>query len=562
MARRRNYTVSIIALIIVVAAFYWENGKKENITKANIKGAEQIADLSMTRSERDSMLDNLESALSSYQALRELKIDNAIAPALVFDPRPAGFSMPTGEDAGINLPEKTIVMPETMEELAFYSVGDLGHLVRTKQVTSVELTTLFLNRLKKYGDTLECVITLTEVRALENARIADNEIAQGIYRGPLHGIPFGAKDLLAVPGYKTTWGATPFKDQTREELSTVVEKLDAAGAILVAKLTMGALAWGDVWYGGKTKNPWNLEQGSSGSSAGSASATSAGLVPFAIGTETWGSIVSPSTRCGTTGLRPTFGRVSRYGAMALSWSMDKIGPICRSVDDCAIVFNTIRGTDGKDNSVVDAPFNYPGKKKISDLKVGFVVYDLEKEGENDTYDYSSDQKNYEAVLNTLRNMGISLVPITLPEIPFNNMAFILGVEAAAAFDDLTLSNKDDELVRQVKNAWPNEFRSSRFVPAVEYIQANRARNMLIDDMAAKLENLDLYITASFSDNLLMTNLTGHPCVVLPNGFNKAGSPTSITFMGHLYDEATVLDLAKSYQDATNWHLKTPPIFTP
>jgi len=562
MARRRNYTVSIIALIIVVAAFYWENGKKENITKANIKGAEQIADLSMTRSERDSMLDNLESALSSYQALRELKIDNAIAPALVFDPRPAGFSMPTGEDAGINLPEKTIVMPETMEELAFYSVGDLGHLVRTKQVTSVELTTLFLNRLKKYGDTLECVITLTEVRALENARIADNEIAQGIYRGPLHGIPFGAKDLLAVPGYKTTWGATPFKDQTREELSTVVEKLDAAGAILVAKLTMGALAWGDVWYGGKTRNPWNLEQGSSGSSAGSASATSAGLVPFAIGTETWGSIVSPSTRCGTTGLRPTFGRVSRYGAMALSWSMDKIGPICRSVDDCAIVFNTIRGTDGKDNSVVDAPFNYPGKKKISDLKVGFVVYDLEKEGENDTYDYSSDQKNYEAVLNTLRNMGISLVPITLPDIPFNNMAFILGVEAAAAFDDLTLSNKDDELVRQVKNAWPNEFRSSRFVPAVEYIQANRARNMLIDDMAAKLENLDLYITASFSDNLLMTNLTGHPCVVLPNGFNKAGSPTSITFMGHLYDEATVLDLAKSYQDATNWHLKTPPIFTP
>jgi len=562
MARRRNYTVSIIALIIVVAAFYWENGKKENITKANIKGAEQIADLSMTRSERDSMLDNLESALSSYQALRELKIDNAIAPALVFDPRPAGFSMPTGEDAGINLPEKTIVMPETMEELAFYSVGDLGHLVRTKQVTSVELTTLFLNRLKKYGDTLECVITLTEVRALENARIADNEIAQGIYRGALHGIPFGAKDLLAVPGYKTTWGATPFKDQTREELSTVVEKLDAAGAILVAKLTMGALAWGDVWYGGKTRNPWNLEQGSSGSSAGSASATSAGLVPFAIGTETWGSIVSPSTRCGTTGLRPTFGRVSRYGAMALSWSMDKIGPICRSVDDCAIVFNTIRGTDGKDNSVVDAPFNYPGKKKISDLKVGFVVYDLEKEGENDTYDYSSDQKNYEAVLNTLRNMGISLVPITLPDIPFNNMAFILGVEAAAAFDDLTLSNKDDELVRQVKNAWPNEFRSSRFVPAVEYIQANRARNMLIDDMAAKLENLDLYITASFSDNLLMTNLTGHPCVVLPNGFNKAGSPTSITFMGHLYDEATVLDLAKSYQDATNWHLKTPPIFTP
>lgn len=562
MARKRNITVSILALIVVAVLFLFENGKEPGINRADIKGAERLAALEMNRDERGQMLENLQANRKSYQSLRKLNIDNSVSPALVFDPRPAGFTMPSGKDLGARIPEKEVKRPENFNEIAFYSVAGLGYLLRTGQVTSEELTRFFLDRLKTYGDTLECVISLTEERALAQAKKADNEIASGKYRGPLHGIPYGAKDLLAVQGYKTTWGAAPYKKQVRNELATVVKKLDDAGAILIAKLTLGALAWGDVWYDGKTRNPWDLEQGSSGSSAGSASATAAGLVPFAIGTETWGSIVSPSTRCGTTGLRPTFGRVSRYGAMALSWSMDKIGPICRSVDDCALVFDAIRGRDGLDKAVVDAPFNYPGKKKVSDLKVGFVVYDIEKEDEDDSFDYESDQRNYEAVMEVLRELDVTLVPITLPDLPFSDLSFILSAEAAAAFDQLTLSNKDDELVRQVDNAWPNEFRSGRFIPAVEYVQANRVRSILIEELDKNIQGLDLYITASFSDNLLMTNLTGHPCVVLPNGFNSKGSPTSVTFMGRLYDEATVMDLAKAYQDRTNWHLKNPPLFTP
>ena len=386
---------------------------------------------------------------------------------------------------------------------------------------------------------------------MEAAKRADDEIAHGKYRGPLHGMPYGAKDLLAVTGTRTSWGAMPYKDQEIDDTATVIRKLDEAGAVLIVKTTLGALAWGDVWYGGMTRNPWNTEQGSSGSSAGSASATAAGLVPFAIGTETWGSIVSPSTVCGTTGLRPTFGRVSRAGAMALSWSMDKIGPICRSVEDCAIVFDAIRGADGIDPAVADGPFAYRPAVKLSSLRIGYVASLFEE-------DYPNKERD-NATLDKLRELGAKLEPIELPAIDVTPLACILSAEAAAAFDDLTRSNRDDLMVRQIRNAWPNTFRAARFIPAVEYIQANRIRTRVMREME-KLP-VDVYLTPSFGgDNLLLTNLTGQPCVVLPNGFDEKNEPTSITFMGRLYGDATVLAVAKAYQDATGFNRKHPPKF--
>jgi Asp-tRNA(Asn)/Glu-tRNA(Gln) amidotransferase A subunit family amidase len=417
---------------------------------------------------------------------------------------------------------------------------------------------MYLGRLKKYGPKLECVITLTEDLALEQARRADAEIAAGGYKGPLHGIPWGAKDLLAVPGYKTTWGAMPYKDQVIDESATVVKRLEEAGAVLIAKLTLGALAWGDVWYDGRTRNPWDYEQGSSGSSAGSASATVAGLVGFAIGTETLGSIVSPSTRCGTTGLRPTFGRVSRHGAMALSWSMDKIGPLCRSVEDCALVFDAIHGPDGRDLSVVDAPFNWDAELDVSGLRIGYVKSAFESEREE-----QEEWKRFdEATLESLSAMGLDLTPIELPDLPIGAMSFILRAEAAAAFDELTRTNQDDLLVRQIRNAWPNVFRQSRLIPAVEYIQANRLRTLAMEAMAEIMSEIDVYVVPSFGgSNLLLTNLTGHPCVVLPNGFREDGAPTSISFMGKLFGEAETLAVAKAYQDATDFHLRRPALQT-
>jgi Asp-tRNA(Asn)/Glu-tRNA(Gln) amidotransferase A subunit family amidase len=448
-------------------------------------------------------------------------------------------------------PARKLQAPADLEELAFWPLRDLAELIRTRKITSAALTEMYIGRLKKYGAKLECVITLTEERAREQARRADEEIARGKYRGLLHGIPYGAKDLLAVKGYKTTWGAAPYRDQTIDEDAVVIKKLDDAGAVLVAKLTLGALAWGDVWYGGTTRNPWNPEQGSSGSSAGPASATAAGLVAFAIGTETWGSIVSPSTRCGTTGLRPTYGRVSRTGAMALSWSMDKIGPICRTVEDCAIVFNAIQGPDGVDQTLLDAPFNYRPNVDLKKLRIGYVKKLFEEDYPNKAADA--------VTLAKLRELGADLIPIELPAYPVDALAFILSAEAAAAFDELTRSGRDDLMTRQVRDAWPNVFRASRFIPAVEYIQANRLRYRIIQDMQ-KLD-VDVYVAPSFGgDNLLLTNLTGHPCVVLPNGFDEKGSPVSISFIGRLFGEATLLEVAKAYQDATDFHEKHPPLF--
>jgi Asp-tRNA(Asn)/Glu-tRNA(Gln) amidotransferase A subunit family amidase len=546
-------TISLFIILGISVATLAQQEEEPAIKKENVAAAEKIIGMEFSEEEQDSMLDELNDNLKNYLKLRELNPDNSVPPALLFNPIPVGLKFEKRQSQLKLSPPENKTIPSNFEELAFYSVRDLAELIRTRKVTSIQLTKMYLERLKKYDPQLHCVITLTEDLALEQAKQADAEIAAGKYRGPLHGIPYGAKDLLAVKGYQTTWGAMPYKDQYIDQDATVIKKLREAGAVLVAKLTMGALAWGDVWFGGKTRNPWNLEEGSSGSSAGSASAVSAGLVAFAIGTETWGSIVSPSTRCGDSGLRPTFGRVSRSGAMALSWSMDKIGPICRTVEDCAIVFDAIRGSDGLDQSVTDFPFQYDSNFDLTRLRVGY----LKSEFEEDT----SFAKTNEATLDQLKSMGVELIPIKLPDIPVYSISFILSAEAAAAFDELTLSGRDSLMVRQVKNAWPNVFRASRFIPAVEYIQANRIRYELIQKMAQLMEKVDLYVAPSFETNLLLTNLSGHPCVVVPNGFNEEGSPTSISFTGRLYDEGKLLAFAKAYQDATDFHKKHPPLFS-
>ena len=525
---------------------------QDTLSTSAISQMETIIGLQFKEAQRDSMKNDLMENLKYYQQLREANIPNSIPPAFQFNPLPVGFQFDNiQQPIRWSKPVRT-ELPDSLEELAFWSIGELAGLIYHRKITSVQLTQMYLERLKEYDPVLHCVITLTEDLALEQAQRADAEIVAGKYRGLLHGIPYGVKDLLAVKGYRTTWGAMPYKEQYIDETATVVKKLEDAGAVLIAKLTLGALAWGDVWYGEKTRTPWDIEQGSSGSSAGSASATAAGLVAFAIGSETWGSIVSPSTRCGTTGLRPTSGRVSRTGAMALSWTMDKLGPICRTVEDCALVFEAIRGNDGIDQTLVDVPFNYQPEVQLEKIKFGY----LENEFAEDTLNYENNQ----VTLEKLRELGVNLIAITLPDIPVNALSFILSAEAAAAFDDLTRSGRDSLLVRQIKNAWPNVFRASRFIPAVEYIQANRVRYQLIQQMAELMNQVDVYIAPSFGTNLLLTNLTGHPCVVVPNGFNEKGMPTTISFIGQLYDEARLLATARIYQINTDFHLQYPPAF--
>ncbi len=551
---KSKYLVTVLLLGIGFLTGAWVQQKFPKITQQIVAAAETIMGLEFTPAERDSLIPNLEEFRRSYQRIRAVPLSNAVPPVLQFNPIPRGFQVPK-QQKPIHWSEPGEVrVPDRLEEVAFYSIGELAALIRSQKVTSEELTRMFLTRLKKYDPQLHAVITLTEDLAIQQARRADAEIRQGKYRGLLHGIPYGAKDLLAVKGYPTTWGARPYKDQVIEETATVIRKLEQAGAVLVAKLSLGALAWGDVWFKDTTRNPWDLKQGSSGSSAGSAAATAAGLVPFAIGSETWGSIVSPSTRCGTTGLRPTYGTVSRYGAMALSWSMDKLGPIARTVEDCAIVFHAIHGADEKDPMSIDAPFNYDPRIDIRTVRIGYLV----KAFERDTVR----KKFHQAALDRLRDMGVQLIPIELPDLPIYPMSFILTAEAGAAFDELTRSNRDDLLVRQERNAWPNVFRASRFIPAVEYIQANRLRYLWIQEMKKIFDKVDVYLAPPFGANLLLTNLTGHPAVVLPNGFDDTGHPVSITFIGNLFDEGRLLAVAKAYQDATDFHKKHPPLFIP
>ena len=539
----------------------WKRAQEEpEITKGMLADAESLAGLEFDDEERELMLRGLNSNLKHYRRLREVTVPNAVHPALSFDPMLPGKTLPTGHGTFRISRRPAVTRPANLEDVAFWPVTRTAELIRTRQVSAVELTQMYLDRLKLHGPRLECVITLTEDLAMTQARRADAEIASGRYRGPLHGIPWGAKDLLAEDAYHTTWGAKPFEDQVLHHDATVVKRLEEAGAVLIAKLTLGALAMGDYWFGGRTRNPWNLEQGSSGSSAGSAAATVAGLVGVAIGSETLGSIVSPSTRCGATGLRPTFGRVSRYGAMALSWSMDKLGPLCRSVEDCAVVLNAIHGADGHDPTARNVPFNWDPDTRLADLRIGYYKSAFDAEPRNDV---GRERKLLDnAVLDVMRNLGVNLIPIELPDsFPISALRIILNAEAAAAFDELTRSGRDDLLVRQQRRAWPNSFRQARFIPAVEYIQANRVRTMVMGEMDAAMEGIDVFVTPSYGRNVLLTtNLTGHPSVTLPHGFTENGAPSSISFIGQLFGEAKMLAVAKRYQDTTGFHLRRPPEF--
>jgi Asp-tRNA(Asn)/Glu-tRNA(Gln) amidotransferase A subunit family amidase len=511
--------------------------KPTGITPEMVKQAEWIAGVNLSEDDRKKVAQVLTRGIGSRDAARKMELTNDVAPAIRFDPTP-GVAATTGPRGAVAATPLKLQKPAGDDNVAFLSIGQLGHLLRTKQLSSVELTKLYLERLKKYDPALKCVITLTDDLAMKQAKRADEELAAGKDRGPLHGIPWGAKDLIAVPGYKTTWGAAQYKDQNLDTTATVAKRLDDAGAVLVAKLSLGALAYNDIWFGGRTNNPWNIKEGSSGSSAGSACATVAGLVGFALGSETLGSIVSPSTRCGATGLRPTFGRVSRAGCMALAWTMDKIGPLCRSVEDCALVLGVIHGADGLDPTAVNRPFSWPAAKPLNELRVGYTGKDEER-----------------ADLKVLKSLGVTLVPITLPQrLAGLIVNTILNAEAGAAFDELIRAGKLDK----IGALWPTSFQASQFVTAVDYIRANRIRSRLMAEMAKEMEKVDLYVGGG---DLTITNLTGHPTVCLPDGFTKRGGaevPKSLTFTGRLYGEAELLAVAKAYQDATGHHLKRPP----
>ncbi|MFM1972237.1 MAG: hypothetical protein RL185_919 [Bacteroidota bacterium] len=528
------------------------------VTKTDLLSSAKLMDLQFTDPEIDSLFNDVLDNIANYKAMHALSLNNstplslwhtAILPGMQFNK----VQQPILWDA-----PSSVKLPTDKNELAFYSVEQLAYLIKNKKISSLALTQFFIDRIKKYGDTLQCVISIQEDIALTQAKQADAEIAAGKYRGQLHGIPYGLKDLFAVKDTKTTWGAAPYQNQVIQEDAFVYQKMKAAGAVLVAKFTLGALAMGDYWFGGRTKNPWNLKYGSSGSSAGSTSATVAGLVPFAIGTETWGSIVSPATTCGATGLRPTFGSISRSGAMALSYSLDKVGPITRSANDAAIVFNYLHGTDGKDGSAVNMPFNYAPKTNIKTLKIAYAKNYFDKIKDTNRSEFE--------VLKQFRKMGIELIPINFPDsgvYQFNMMDIIIGAECAAQFDELTRSGMDDALTRQTKNDWPNQFRTSRFTPAVEYINAQRHRTILMQKVNEIVAQYDAIICPSRGggNQSAITNLTGHPVVCVPTGLDpKFQLPTGISFVGKLFDEATILTIAHQYQKATAWDEMHPALF--
>jgi Asp-tRNA(Asn)/Glu-tRNA(Gln) amidotransferase A subunit family amidase len=587
------------------------DGKTE-ITEAMIEQAAAIADVPVPTDERKTLLETLNERVKSFEEIYKLHIPNSVPPALVFSPVTSSTKFETEKwPMKISPPSlpATRSVPKNLEDLCFSSARDLSELVRRRKVSSLALTQMYLERLKRYDPQLHFVITLTEERAVAKAKEADRDLAAGKYRGPLHGLPWGAKDLLAVAGYPTTWGAGGFEDQKFDEDATVVKRLDKAGAVLVAKLSLGALAMDDRWFGGKTRNPWNPAQGSSGSSAGSASAVAAGCVAFAIGSETLGSISSPSTRCGCTGLRPTFGLVPRTGAMALSWSMDKLGPICRSVEDTALILNAIYGRDGKDPTVTNAAFNWDAQMDWKGSRVGYLKEDFEKpfqqpeeqskpesqlspeekkkrdeqkvRREERRAQVEYDRKFQRAALEKLQAMGVKLEPVALPKFPYDAMVPLLDAEAAAAFDELTRSGRDKLLTEHGPDDWPTTFRAARFIPAVEYIQANRARTLAMEAVAKAFADFDVIVAPTNSQQLVVTNLTGHPALILPNGFRGEdapparknekgeiegnyggpGTPVSLTFLAPLYREADLLALARAYQNATDFHLQHPRLTT-
>ena len=531
--------------------------KSARVFKKDVRSAQKLMGLDFTKSDINTMYGYLGRNKRGYNAARKYSIDNETFPALTFDPRPMGFITPgKGPNPEWSIPDD-VDMPANIEELAFYPIPKLASLIKNRKVSVEALTRMFIERIKKHDGVLQSVITLTEELGLEQARKADREIANGQYRGVLHGIPYGVKDLIAVEGYPTTWGAKPYESQMIDYTATVIKKLDESGAILIAKLVSGALARGDVWFNGKTKNPWDTKQGASGSSAGPGSATSAGLVAFSLGTETLGSITSPSTRNGITGLRPTYGRVSRHGVMSLSWSMDKIGPMARNAEDCAIVFSVINGNDPDDPTTSDYDFSFRDERDVKQLKVGYLKTLIDR-------DKSASGDNLRKALEELKSMGIEPVEVDLPkEFPFATFDIILRAEAGAFFDELARNKGVDLMVEQTPGSRANSLRQSRFIPAVEYLQANRHRRRLINEMHTVMKDLDVLISPTFGGSqLLITNLSGHPVVSIPTGLDKTNHPTSLTFIGNLYDEESILLLAKAYQDKTGHDELHPPKFLP
>jgi Asp-tRNA(Asn)/Glu-tRNA(Gln) amidotransferase A subunit family amidase len=527
---------------------------QDSVTLSQIAGAEKMFGLSFSQQKRDSMTGILANRLKTYNYLHAQKLNNDMPVPQWYSPVIPGMTVPRKQMPVHFTISDQVLLPINRSQLAFYSILQLASLIKHRKITSEQLTRFYLERLKKYGPVLHCVIEITEDIAIRQARIADAEIAKGKYRGPLHGIPYGIKDLFAVEGTHTTWGTPPFRNQVINQTAFVAAQLEQAGAVLVAKLSLGEMGIDDVWFGGLTRNPWDTAKGSGGSSAGPASATAAGLVPFAIGTETYGSIVDPAMRCGVTGLRPTFGSIARTGGMALAWSSDKVGTLCRSAEDAAVVFFYIHGADQTDASSIQFAFNYTGSVYMEKLKIAYVSNYI------DTLPSNSTEKQ---TLIVLKEMGAQLIPFTFPDSMHGDelLSLIIVSESAAAFDLFTRSSKDDEMIQQNKNDWPNTFRTSRFVPAVEYINACRMRYQIMKKMDPLIDGYDIIITPpDTGDQEAITNLTGNPSVTIPNGFLPNGMPASITFVGKHFGEATLLAFAKAYQEHTGFHLRHPPGF--
>jgi Asp-tRNA(Asn)/Glu-tRNA(Gln) amidotransferase A subunit family amidase len=530
------------------------------LTKEQLQAALKLLGLDFRDPEIELMLQRVNQALASFGSLRKIDVAYDVEPAFVFLPGLPG-RVPDTSPARFETTFTRAGKPQkrgSIDDLAFWPVSQIAPLVRNRAVTSTELTKMYLARMKRYGPKLLSLVTLTEDHALEQAARADSEIKERRYIGPLHGIPFGLKDLFDTKGIPTRWGAEPFEDRIPASDATCVERLYRAGAVLVAKLSMGALAMGDQWAKGQTKSPWptaearvkgEYDRGSSGSSAGSAASTAAGLVGFSLGTETLGSIVSPSQACGTVGLRPTYGRVSRHGAMALSWTMDKIGPICRGVEDCALVLQAIHGPDGHDRSVTTDPFHWEPRKPLNRLRVGILQKAFD--------DMRGDQKPiYDRAISDLRNAGVSMTPVEYRE-ELASIRFLLEAEGAAAFDDITRSGDLRQLRMQGPGDWSNTFRSSRLVPAVEYIRAQRVRSLLIERFEKFMAGWDVIVIPP-GQLLTTTNLTGNPEVVVKCGFQD-GIPRSIGFLGRIYDEGSPLRVALAYEQATGWHNQNPEL---
>ncbi len=542
-------------VLIFIIPIILSGCRMDYITRSDIRHAQKINGMDFDSEEIRTMQEYLNRNRSGYDSMRSDPISYNAVPSMLFNPLPLGFKLPTSSsqvEFDLNV---EVEIPQELNDLAYLSVADLSVLIKQRKVSCVELTRLFIDRIKKYDDQLLSVITITEDRAIEQARKLDSELASGKYRGPLHGIPYGVKDLVAVEGYPTTWGSVPYKDQEINSTATIVKKLDSAGAILIAKLVSGALARGDVWFGGQTKNPWDPEQGAGGSSAGSGSATAAGLVAFAIGTETLGSITSPSTKCGITGLRPTYGRVSRNGVMSLSWSMDKVGPMCHTAKDCGIVMDAISGFDDQDVMTFNIPFSFDAFKDLSGLKIGFFKHLFDE-------DSSDSGENARVILDLVKELGYELEEVGLPK-SLSGRAYdiILRAEAGAFFDQLILEDGDELMVQQDQRSRANSLRQSRFIPAVEYLQAQRHRSQLIQDFHEVISGYDAIMTPTFGGNQLMvTNLTGHPVLSIPSGFDKEGRPTSISILGNLFDEESILLLGDRIQNEVDHHLRIPPGF--